>query len=62
VPDGADVYVDGSFVGDASTTLKLAPGKHAIRVVFKGYKDWSRELSVIPSSDVKLTARLDKQD
>jgi hypothetical protein len=62
VPDGADVYVDGGFVGDASTTLKLAPGKHAIRVAFKGYKDWNRELSVLPSSDVKLTARLDKQD
>jgi hypothetical protein len=62
VPDGAEVYVDGSFVGDAPAALKLAPGKHTIRVTSKGYKDWSRELSVLPSSDVKLTATLDKQD
>ena len=62
VPDGAEVSVDGSFVGDAPATLKLAPGKHTIRVAFKGYKDWNRELSVLASSDVKLTATLDKQD
>jgi hypothetical protein len=60
MPDGAEVYVDGSFVGNAPATLKLTPGKHTIRVVSKGYKDWSRELSVLASSDVKLTASLDK--
>ncbi len=62
VPDGAEVYVDGSFVGEAPATLRLAPGKHTIRVTTKGYKDWSRELSVLASSDVKLTATLDKQE
>jgi hypothetical protein len=62
VPDGAEVSVDGSFVGDAPATLKLAPGKHTIRVALKGYKDWNRELSVLASSDVKLTATLDRQD
>jgi hypothetical protein len=60
MPDGAEVYVDGSFVGNAPATLRLTPGKHTIRVVSKGYKDWSRELSVLASSDVKLTANLDK--
>jgi predicted acylesterase/phospholipase RssA len=62
VPDGAEVYVDGSFVGNAPATLRLAPGKHTIGVTAKGYKDWSRELSVLTSSDVKLMATLDKQE
>lgn len=62
VPDGAEVYVDGNFVGDAPATLRLALGKHTIRVTCKGYVDWSRELSILASSDAKLTATLDKQD
>jgi hypothetical protein len=61
-PDGAEVYVDGNFVGNAPATLKLAPGKHAIRVALSGYKDWSRDLSVLASSEVKLVAALEKQN
>jgi hypothetical protein len=62
VPDGADIYVDASLVGGVPATLKLAPGKHTIRVALSGYKDWSRELTVMGSSEVKLTATLEKQD
>jgi hypothetical protein len=60
VPNGAEVYVDGNFVGDVPATLELAPGKHTIRVSLNGYKDWSRELSVLASSKVNLTATLEK--
>lgn len=62
VPDGAEVYIDGNFVGGTPATLKLAPGKHTIRVALKDYKDWSRELSLLASSEVKLTATLEKQN
>jgi len=62
VPDGAEVYVDGNLVGGVPATLKLAPGKHTIRVALSGYKDWSRELSVLASSEAKLTATLEKQN
>src|SRR5215469_8825505 len=37
-PDGADVYADGAFVGNAPVTLKLNPGQHTIRVTQSGYK------------------------
>jgi hypothetical protein len=60
-PDGADISVDGNFVGNAPATLKLAAGKHVISVSQKGYKAWSRELSVLPGSDVKLKAALEKE-
>jgi hypothetical protein len=60
-PDGADVSVDGDFVGNAPSTLKLAPGKHTISVVSSGFKPWSRDLTVVAGSDVKLNATLEKQ-
>jgi len=60
-PDGADVYSDGSFVGNAPSTLKLAPGKHTVRVTASGYKEWSREITVQSGSEVKLNAGLEKQ-
>jgi hypothetical protein len=60
-PDGADVYSDGAFVGNAPSTLKLAPGKHTVRVTASGHKEWSREITVGAGSEVKLNAVLEKQ-
>jgi hypothetical protein len=59
-PVGADVMVDGAFVGNSPATLKLAAGKHTITVKMQGYKDWSREMSVEGGSEVHLTAALEK--
>ncbi|HLW52962.1 MAG TPA: PEGA domain-containing protein [Candidatus Angelobacter sp.] len=59
-PAGADVNVDGDFVGNAPATLKLKPGKHTIKLTLAGYKDWSRDLNALPGSQVSLTAALDK--
>ena len=59
-PTGADVMVDGSFVGNAPATLKLAAGKHTVMVKMTGYRDWSREMSVEAGSEVHLMASLEK--
>lgn len=59
-PVGADVSVDGDFVGNSPASLKLAPGKHTIAVKLSGYKDWSREITVQAGSEVQLTANLEK--
>ena len=37
-----------------------SPGKHTIRVSSSGYKDWSRDITVISGSGVNLTAALEK--
>ncbi len=60
-PDGAEVSVDGEFMGNAPATLNLPAGKHSIRVKADGYKEWSRELSVLPGGSVSLTASLEKR-
>jgi hypothetical protein len=59
-PVGADVNVDDAFVGSAPATLKLKPGKHTIKVTMAGYKDWSRDMSVLAGSQVSLAATLEK--
>ena len=61
-PAGADVNLDGDFVGNTPSALKLAPGKHTIAVKLKGYKDWSREINVQSGSELQLTANLEKVD
>jgi hypothetical protein len=58
--DGAEVYVDGTFVGNAPATLKLSPGQHTIRVTQSGYKEWSREIAVQAGSEAHLSAALDR--
>ena len=61
-PEGAEVYVDGGFIGNAPATLKLTAGQHTIRVTQTGYKEWSREIGVQAGSEAQLTASLDKQN
>ena len=61
-PDGADIYTDDQFYGNAPVTLKLKPGKHTIRVKKAGYQDWSRDLSVDSGSEAHLSATLEKSN
>ena len=37
VPEGAEVYVDDDLVGNAPATLRLAPGKHTVKVSQQGF-------------------------
>lgn len=59
--DGAEVYVDGVFVGNAPATLKLKEGIHIIEVKKHGYQPFKRELRVLANSEVALRAILEQQ-
>ncbi len=59
-PEGAEVYVDGSFYGNSPVTLKLKPGKHTVKVQMSGYKEWSREVSTDAGAEARLNAALEK--
>jgi PEGA domain len=59
-PTGGDVLVDGDFVGNSPSALKLSQGKHTVTVKMSGYKDWSKEITVQSGSEVQLTATLEK--
>jgi len=58
-PDGADIEIDGSFVGNTPSVVELAPGEHVVIVKKSGYKPWERKLKV-SGGEVKLTAELEK--
>lgn len=61
-PNGADVFVDGQFLGNCPAALKLTPGKHTIVVKMAAYKDWSRDVTVESGSQAQLKASLEKQN
>jgi hypothetical protein len=61
-PDGADIYADGAFVGNAPATLKLAPGKHTVKVTMAGFKDWERDVTTEAGSEARLLANLEKSN
>ena len=58
-PDGAEIFVDEKFLGNAPATLKLPAGPHSILLKFPGHTDWRRTLEVLKSSKTSLKAALD---
>jgi len=58
-PDGAEIFVDEKFLGNAPASLKLSAGSHAIVLKFPGHGEWRRTLEVLKSSKVSLKATLD---
>ncbi len=60
VPDGADIEIDGSFVGNTPSDVQVADGDHTVVVKKAGFKDWERKLKVSGGSNVHLSAALEK--
>jgi len=56
-PAGADIYMDGNFVGDTPSTLNVTAGSHSIVVKKSGFQDWTRRMSFSGGS-ITLSAEL----
>lgn len=54
---GADIEVDGAFVGSTPTTLTLPSGQHQVSVSANG-GHWQRSLMVNPGSTITLHAQI----
>jgi hypothetical protein len=61
-PPGADIEVDGSFVGNTPSEVQVAEGDHTVTVKKAGFKDWERKLKSSAGSSVHLGAELEKAD
>jgi len=59
-PSGADIEVDGSFVGNTPSDVQVTDGEHTVTVKKTGFKDWERKLKVSGGSNVHLNAELEK--
>ena len=59
-PDGADITVDGKYVGNAPSTLRLKQGDHNIFIEKSGYKSWQRTISLSPGGIITIDAALER--
>lgn len=60
-PSGADIVIDGGFVGNTPSTLRIAPGRHTIELRMAGYRSWTRNMLVGPGSHPSIRATLEKE-
>lgn len=59
-PSGADIEVDGGFVGNTPSDVQVAEGDHTVTVKKTGFKDWERTMKVSGGSSVHLNAELER--
>jgi PEGA domain len=59
-PDGTDIEVDGSFVGNTPSDIDVLAGDHVILVKKSGFKDWSKNIKVSTGSNIHIHPELEK--
>lgn len=59
-PPGADIEIDGSFVGNTPSDVQVTEGEHSVALIKKGYTDWKRMVRVSAGSSVHVNAELEK--
>src|ERR1700722_13607771 len=60
-PGGAEIYVDGKFVGQTPSTVPLPAGTHHVEVKAGGKMHWERDLTVVKDGSVSLKAVLEER-
>ena len=61
-PAGADIEIDGSFVGSTPSNVQAAEGDHTVVVKKSGFKNWKRKLKSNAGSSVHISSELEKAD
>ncbi len=57
-PAGADIEINGSFVGNTPSTIEVEPGDQDIKISKKGFAPWTRKLKA-KGGTITLNADLD---
>lgn len=55
----AQVFLDGSFVGNIPAKIKVNEGSHVVEVKRAGYKDFRKELQITADSEINLRPELE---
>ena len=62
IPEGATAYLDGALTTATNDTISgVSSGSHNLRIVKKGYVDWSKNIEVFPQLVTDITAILISQ-
>jgi len=59
-PAGAEITLDGKFVGSTPSVLDVGVGPHVVEVSLPGFVQWKRELTVSAGSELTVNAVLQK--
>ena len=59
-PTGAEIYVDGKFVGQTPSKILLASGLHRVELRASGKRNWERDLEVMKDSELTLHPALEQ--
>jgi hypothetical protein len=59
-PPGAEIMLDGSYVGNTPSSITVASGRHVVELSMPGFATWKRELQVTAGSKVDVSATLQK--
>jgi general secretion pathway protein A len=60
IPPGADIEIDGAFVGNTPSTVSVAPGSHQVTARKKGFTAWSKTLAVTGGT-IHMNAELEPE-
>jgi hypothetical protein len=61
-PPGADIEVDGNFVGNTPSEVQVTEGDHKVDVKKDGFKNWERKMKTSAGSNIHVGAELEKAD
>jgi hypothetical protein len=59
-PAGADIEINGNFVGSTPSSIQLSPGQYKVAVTKRGFSSWERTVKVT-GGNVNLVAELEQQ-
>ena len=60
-PSGAEVTLDGKYVGSTPSVVGLSTGTHVVQISLPGFAQWKRELTISPGSELTVNAVLEKE-
>jgi len=60
-PAGAEIEVDGAFLGNTPAELPLVPGQRGIRLSKKGYRAYQRTVEVLPGGTQRVAVELEHE-
>ncbi len=59
-PAGAEITIDGNYVGNTPSLIKLRPGTHSIKMTMPGYAPWERSIETAAGESRNFAATLEK--
>jgi hypothetical protein len=59
-PEGAEITIDGKYVGNTPSTIQLEPGDHAISIKKANFTVWEKTITATAGGNVTVGPTLEK--